>query len=574
MKNDVHPVSVLTLPGVTLCLLAVFSFVRPLLTIAEETPIPPATWHWEKNIVPLALVMSGLWGETFQVDKALDRAGMRRGYELKNLSRFTVIVLANVPALRIPKVAMEELREFVSQGGGLVLLGGLSAYWNGGYSGTLLEEMLPASIKESYIDHFPTAEKGAKLTRANQADWPMAFDFQSGPTAYYYHKLIPKSDAKTQVKVGEQPALVSGPFGKGRVVACGLTVNGNPEADVLPFWDWLDWPVLLGQAIEWSGGVRPVGKPRAGNRKDGPAPLTQDELESLELELTELPENFVARAMATPDERAAMVLLDLAAPDEGDEAKCGLDVVLPSLLPYARPEWGEKLMTLARNFNPNIKTRNAALTLLGASRAPQSYAILSDAMKDKPTELAAMDGLGLLGNEKAVPSLKNLFEEALATAKVPDGPDRWRPIEYARASQPAAHAAIALYRLGDPDGVSRLCSFAANLNLHRRILWNASKRWPRDPVGQQILKSIIDHAYMQQDAWDFLGASAGPIPDSQGKAFVEYAASASDPVIIELLAGAIEKSIGKLPKAEWQTLTNANSGIIARMAKAVSGPSE
>ena len=534
-----------------------------------ELPPPEPDWQWQKTTVPLALVVPGLWWEHFHVDEALDKAGMRQGQGLKNLSRYTVIVLVNVPVIRFPKGTLEEVREFVSQGGGLVVLGGLSAYWNGGYSGTLLEEMLPVSLKASYIDHFPSAEKGAKLTRAEQADWPMRCDFQSGPAAYYFHKLIPRNEARTQVKVGDQAALVSGAFGKGRVVACGLTVNGNPDAGVTPFWDWKDWPALLGQALDWAGGARPTGIAVARAGTSGPKPLTEDELESLELDLTELPENFVARAMATPDERAAAVLLDFAAPEEGEEVKCALDTVLTALLPYARPEWGEKLGTLAANLNPNIKTRQAALVLLGASRSPLAYPVLTKAMEGERAELAAMDGLGLLGNRDAIPILRRRFEEVLALAKLPDGPDRWKPVEFTTASRPATHAAIALYRLGDPEGVDRLCTFAVNLNLYRRIMWNATKRWPRDPVGQQILKALIGHAHTLQEAWDFLVSNAGPVPASQGEPFVKYAATASDHAIVELLAGAMEKSIGRVPRAEWQRLFAAKSTIIARMAKAV-----
>lgn len=554
-------------------LLAALGFVRPSLTFAEQPAVPEIAWRWEKTIVPRALVIPGLWGEYFRVDEALDRMGFRQGHELKDLSRFSVIVLVNVPALRFPKDALEELREFVSQGGGLVVLGGLSAYHNGGYTGTLLNDMLPVSLQESYIDHFPTAEKGAKLGPAEQADWPMRFDFQSGPTAYYFHNLIPKSDAKVQVRVGEQQALVSGPFGNGRVVACALTVNGNPDASALPFWDWKDWPALLGQAIEWAGGARPIGTPVARNRTNGPEPLTEEELGAAELDLTDLPKDFLPRALAHPDERTSKLLFDLATPKD-EEAKFGLDIVLPAILPYASSEWGPSLDTVASGLNPNINTRQAALTLLGACRDPQAYSVLTEALNDPRSELAAMDGLGLLGSGKAIPVLRKRFEEVLETAKLPDGPDRWKPAEFARASRPAAHAAIALYKLGDPEGVSRLCSLAANLSLYHRILWNATKRWPRDPVGQQILKTIIDHAVMQQEAWDFLVSNAGPIPASQGEAFVKYAVTAEDAVVIEFLSTAMEKSLGKMPKADWQSLSYAQSGILARMAKAVAGSGE
>jgi hypothetical protein len=574
VRCNTHPIPQRSFRLVALCLLAVLGAGSHALS-AEGQPAPTASvWQWEKTVTPRALVVPGLWGEWFRVDEALDMAGFRQGEGLKSLSRFTVIVLVNVPVVRFPDGALADIREFVSQGGGLVVLGGLSAYANGGYAGTLLEEILSVSLKESYIDHFPSAEKGAKLVRAEQADWPLDLDLQSGPTAWYFHALIPKDGAKVQLKVGGAPALVAGSFGKGRVVACALTVNGNPEAGVLSFWDWKDWPKLLSQAIGWAGAARPAGSAAARDRASGHKPLTEEELESLEMDQTDLPGDFVARAMATPDERAAAILLDLAAPAEGEEPKCALDAVLPALLPYAKPAWGQKLQALADDLNPNIKTRQAALVLVGASRSPLAYPVLTKALREERAELAAMDGLGLLGNRDAIPLLRGRFEEVLVPARLPDGPDRWKPAEFAEASRPAAHAAVALYRLGDPGGVARLCSFAANLNLYRRIMWNASKRWPRDPVGQQILKGIIERGGMLQEAWDFLVGNAGPIPDSQGEAFVRYAAAAADPVVIELLAAAMEASAGRMPRADWRSLSAAKSGIISRMAKALTSPGE
>ena len=545
------------------CLLAVLALGRPQCMAA-------AAWQWQKTTVPLALVVDGLWGEYFRVSEALDRVGFRRRDALSDLPKHTVIVLINASAMRFPKGMLGRIQEFVRHGGGLVVLGGLCAYSNGAYGGTPLEEVLPVSIEQSYCGHlFPTAEKGVKLAPVRSAAWPVNFDFQPGPTAYFLHKLIPKDEAWVQLRVGREPALVSGAFGTGRVVACALAVNGDPAPGVMPFWDWEDWPKLLGETIRWAGKARPIGEVVGRTDVDAPKPLTEDELESAEMDLTDLPENFVARAMATPDERAATVLLELAAPDEGEEAKCALDTVLPALLPYARPEWGEKLNALADDLNPNIKTRRAALILLGASRGPLAYPVLTKALKIERTELAAMDGLGRLDNRDAIPLLRRRFEEVLAPAKLPDGPDRWKPVEFTAASRPAAHAAIALYRLGDPEGVARLCSFAGNLNLYRRIMWNATKRWPRDPQGQAILKGIISRAHTLQQAWDFLVRNVGPIPASQGKAFVTYAAAASDPIIVELLVGAMEESVGKLPNADWQTLSAAKSGIVARMSKAV-----
>ena len=517
---------------------------------AEPTPPAKAPWQWQKTPVPLGLVANGIWWESFHVDAALDKAGTRQATDFKNLAQYSVIVLANAQVFRLPKGAPEEIREFVSQGGGLVVLGGLCAYYNGAYNDTPLEEILPVSLKESYIDFYITAENGAKLTRAESADWPLRLDFAAGPTAWYFQTLPPKAGAKVQVKVGNQPAFVSGTYGKGRVVACALAVNGDPPAGVIPFWEWKDWPAMLGQAIEWAGGARPAGVPAEPALK----PLTVEELQPA------LPKDFAKRAAVVPDEKTALALFELAVPASNTTAKCSLAAVVPALLPYAKPEWAARLTSLIAPANGNLETRKAALTLFGACHGPNAATVLTQALADKKTELAAVDGLGWLGQADAIPVLKTRFDDALKPAQLPDGPDRFEPLQFADASPLAAHAAIALVRVGDPEAIARLCHYFNNMNLFEQVLWNDSYR--STPAHRRA--EILDQA------WEYIDANSAPIPAAQGAAFVKYAATATDPFIVEFLASMLEKSGTKLPKADWKSLATAKSGIIVKMSKAVS----
>ena len=518
---------------------------------ADSTAPPPAQWQWQKTPVPLALVANGIWYESFHVAAALDRVGTRQRTEFTNLAQYSVIVLVNVQVYRLPKGATAEIREFVKHGGGLVVLGGLSAYDNGGYAGTPLEEVLPVTIQESYIDFYITAANGAKLTKSESTDWPLGLDFSTGPTAWYFHKLPPKAGAKLQVKVGNQSAIISGTYGQGRVVACSLAVNGDPPAGVTAFWDWKDWPALLGQAIEWAAGARPAG----GVVEPARPQLTLAELQP------QLPKDLAKRAAVVPDEPTALALFELAVPESPGKPKCGLATVLPAVLPYARLEWTARLTNLTAQTAGNIENRKAALTLLGACRGPTAATILTKAVADQTTELAATDGLGWLGQPGAIPILKKRFAEALTPARLPDGPDRWEPLLFADASPVAAHAAIALYRMGDPDAVARLCAVFRDVNLYAQILWNGAYR--STPAHQRA--EILDQA------WEFMMDNVAPIPASQGAAFVKFAAAAEDLAVIEFLATALEKSAGHLPKADWKSLANAKSGVIAKMSQAVGG---
>jgi Ca-activated chloride channel homolog len=67
--------------------------------------------------------------------------------ENENFSDFQVILIDNIPAIQMTRNQMISLRNFViQQGGGLIFLGGSKSFTLGGYSDTILEEILPVKM--------------------------------------------------------------------------------------------------------------------------------------------------------------------------------------------------------------------------------------------------------------------------------------------------------------------------------------------------------------------------------------------------------------------------------------------
>ncbi len=536
----------------------------------EPTSVP---WSWEKTVVPRVLIVDGLWGEYFKAGEAADKAGMRYDGNLQALvnsgGKYSVVVLANVQADHLGAGILNSLKAFVENGGGLVVLGGFAAYASGGYAGTPLEAMLPVSLAGTECGYGAQAGTGALLNRPAESDWPTHVNFEAKPLAYYFHTLVPKSDARVQLRVGQQPAIVSGTFGKGRVVACSLMANGDPAAGALPFWDWKEWPGLLAQVLTWSAGARPAG---VAGAVIGPVstlkPLTDDEISAAELDMEALPPNFVQRALVRPNARLAAVLFDQATVTEG-KPKCSLATVGPALMPYVRPEWGSKLLVLAGPENPDKEVRNMALVLLGATRVPAAYGILVSALAEPATSLAAMDGLAALGKKEAIPLLKAAYEKALKPAQLPAGPGRWEPAAFADACLAASHSATALYLLGDPEGVNRLMRLARDIKLYQRVFLNAAKRKvsTTDAQGLAGLKRIWEGVGNLNQAWDYLAGRIGPIPEAQQAQFVAYARNTEDPVEIRLMGDAIEKSTGQLTPATLKILMASKSGMISLLSQ-------
>lgn len=532
---------------------------------------------WEKTLVPRVLVVRGLWGECFRTAEACDKAGMRHDGNLLSLtnasSPYSVVVLVNKQADHLGAGLMECLRRFVDNGGGLVVLGGFAAYGSGAYAGTPLESLLPVPLAGTEAGYGAQAVEGARLTVPAGVDWPIGVSFDDKPVAYYFHRLVPRNGARVQLKVGDQAAMVSGTHGKGRVVACALMVNGDPPAGAVPFWEWPEWPTVLGQALTWAAGARPTGTNGAIRASASLSePLTEKEIAAAELGMDTLPPGFVQRALAHPNARIAGVLFDLASVTDG-KPKCSLAVVGDAVRPYARVEWGARLATLADATTPDKDVRKAALTLLGASRAPMAYGVLVTALADPGMALAAMDGLAELGNAEAVPLLKSEYEVALKPAVLADAPGRWAAAAFAEACLPVTHAAVALYRLGDPDGVSRLMALARDVKLYQRVFANATKRRvqatdAQGMAGLKLLRAGVDNL---NQAWNDLAASVGPIPSSQQDRFAAYAQNAEDPVEIGLIADAIEKTAGQLKPVTLRTLATSKNGVLCRIGRALEG---
>ena len=543
--------------------------------LAETT-----TWQWQSAAMPRAYVIEGMWSDFFQIVPALHSAGIRYTCISLNelpatdaeLPQDSVIVLANVAAPHLKPARVARIKEFVAAGGGLVVLAGRSAYCQGGYTGTPLGEILPVTF-----DFYDSAPKGVPLSRAASATWLPAPDVSAKPLAYFVQSFTPKSNAVVQLLAGDKPAIVSGTFGKGRVVAVALTVNGNPPPGAVPFWEWSEWPRVFGQAIDWAAGARPLQLD--GDAVLSPAgklkPLSTDELNDFALGL-KTPDNLLARAAARPTAAVAEALfVHLTAPDAA--GKLTLAQALPVLIAFAKPEWGPRLTERCEALNPNREDRNAALILLGATRWPNAAAHLLPALPQAETRLAALEGLGFSGDPRAIAPLRQTYDAAVRAALVPGETEYFQPDQFAREyAALMSESALALYRLGDGNGIERVLTTNRRVKLYSRIFNTASRRELRswnDPVAVAALRAMCDlSSRLNMYAWDKLCRHSQPIPASQLAAFIKTAQTATDPTDVAWLVGELEASVATLPPATWQPLVGAKDGIIARLARAAVAP--
>lgn len=506
--------------------------------------------------LPRARVYEGLWSDYFRITPALHNAGIFSSTEGTNWNPYSVIILANIDVHAFKEPHQTRLKEFVAAGGGLVVLGGECAFLRGGYTNTPLEEILPVTMKPEYM--IPAYPKGLALTRAPGATWLPACT--GSAAAFFVQTLVPKPDATVQLLAGELPAIISGNYGKGRVVAVALSSTGEgPNA----FWDWPDWPRLLGSAINWAAGN---AQPVTGSTLK---PLTADEMNDFATGL-KTPDNFLKRALAHPSAEVAQALfVNLTTPDAA--GKITLAQALPVLLPSAKPEWGARLAERTEALNPNREDRLAALVLLGATRWPAATTRLVASLTNPETKVPALDGLGLTGDATAIPAIREAYDKAIRAALLPGETEWFNPGEFAMThAEVATAAALALYRLGDATGLERVLATHRHVQLYLRVYNNAGHRELRnwsDPIGLAWLKTMYEHADHLAAALGKFQRHTGVIPAAQLPAFLKTAATATDPADVDWLAAEMEASLPALPPATWQPLVTAKDGIIARLAQ-------
>ena len=542
------------------------------------------TLQWKSLEIPKALVAVGVWGDMVKWREALHHQGIeyddgyryQNGYhrpavqmvdiptELADYRRYSTVVLINVDAPALGAARLAAIRQFVEQGGGLVVLGGYWAFERGAYADTPLAELLPVELQPR--GDLPQDRAGAILTAGPASDWNWnQINFAAQPRTFYLHSLVAKPNAQVILQAGKHPAMIAGEFGQGRVVASALTVNGLSTSDALAFWDWADWPAVLGQTIEWAGANRPLNTQTTTAATT--APIDEEEAEKLRLEFQPLSKDVVARFTASPTAPAADAIFAILFPENKPKIEL-TDELVAALAAQAQAEWSETLERVADSLNPSLQQRSAALELLGATKSPAATKILLAALNDTDVATGAIAGLRRTNDAAPRPALIKLYEKHLASSDFRNyGEDSLGNTSAGVEGRIAIASAIALYHLGDPGGVERLVNLHREIRVLRRIFSNAAKRRvvETDPTGialrAAIYKKAGDFSALEQQ----LLAAAGPVPVSQHQAFVTFAKSATQPEDVLWLAAALHRTPGN---TDWSGLSQAKDGIVRRLATA------
>jgi uncharacterized membrane protein len=184
----------------------------------------------------------------------------------EDIARYDVVMLSDIGAntlLLHPDTfvrskplpnRLNSIRDYVKNGGGLVMIGGYLTFQGieakGKWADSPVEEALPVTLfhhddrvesPQGVVAH--VGDSSHAITAGLPAEWPALLG---------YNKVVAKPDAEVLVRVGGDPLVVAGTYGKGRSAV--FTSDCGPHWAPPPFCDWDGYAPLWNNIANWVSG--------------------------------------------------------------------------------------------------------------------------------------------------------------------------------------------------------------------------------------------------------------------------------------------------------------------------------
>lgn len=149
---------------------------------------------------------------------------------------------------------LESIREYVAQGGGLVMVGGYLTFQGidakGRYAGSPVEAALPVTMLT--VDDRVEAPQGAAPEVSDSGHPIVAGLADSWPDLLGYNRLLARNEATVIAEVEGDPLIVAWEYGKGRAVA--FASDCGPHWAPPEFVEWDGYARLWSQLAGWVTG--------------------------------------------------------------------------------------------------------------------------------------------------------------------------------------------------------------------------------------------------------------------------------------------------------------------------------
>jgi hypothetical protein len=225
-----------------------------------------------------------------------------------------VLILADVP--RLTDAQQAAVREYLDSGGGLLVT--LGSQVDEKFYNELVPKLEPENQRPGWLpaqlEQITVAEPGRPVHPLEAAlSHPILERFRTDPSAWgriefqRWWRVRPGANATTVARLtGEDPLLVEGPSGSGRVLLCTVPLNPSWETNILGL---PEFPVLAHEIVNYLAGVRggEFGV-RSANYNLRPGQPLRFRLEG---------ESWNALTLKRPGEEPLPIVFDGAAPGTG-----------------------------------------------------------------------------------------------------------------------------------------------------------------------------------------------------------------------------------------------------------------
>ena len=194
-----------------------------------------------KGPTPRVLYLKGLLSPAYRIEETIAKvdpnAAIMTGYAYNGvfgpqldyfpydydaLMGSDLVIIGDLSAAHLGSGAMEMLKDYCQHGGNLLVLGGPLAYGNGGYKGTVMDDILPVRSQGPF---------DLVATKSTETG-----DDTATLMPGYVHRVVAKPAAKVLQACGEYPLLIAGSCGEGKIICFTGTPMGPSNYCGSPLW--------------------------------------------------------------------------------------------------------------------------------------------------------------------------------------------------------------------------------------------------------------------------------------------------------------------------------------------------
>lgn len=206
-------------------------------------------WRIEKILKEKGIAVKTAVYNYVSWKEAGDIEGFPIGYsELFNYD--VLIIQAGMHALGA--AGQEMVKDFVKSGGGLLVLGGYYSYGKSRIRGERIESVLPVELISPWDLR---KSKDRTIEKIKTPGFIAGLPWGDKPEVIWYQQVRPRPGSQTILEIDGHPLLVSGRFGKGKVICFTGTILGS-KRDITGkvFWKWKGYDDFMVKLITYLSG--------------------------------------------------------------------------------------------------------------------------------------------------------------------------------------------------------------------------------------------------------------------------------------------------------------------------------